>query len=95
MYVYYNHKYVRLELVYHSELGLCCYAHWATRTYPDSIIFTIEERYDDRYQFRFGHGPATKLLEKLVKEKRMYFATNDVGSFFEAYYNRCTNVGVF
>ena len=95
MYVYYNHKYVRLELVLHSELGLCCYVHWATRTYPDSIIFTIEERYDDRYQFRFGRGPAAKLIEKLIKEKRMYFQHNDVGSFFEAYYNRCTNVGVF
>lgn len=89
LYIYYNRKYIRLELVQHSELGLCCFVHWATRTYDDSIIFTIEDRLDPRYLYKFGSGTLKNLLGRLAKEKRIYFQSNDVGSFFESYWNRC------
>ena len=95
VYIYYNRKYVRLELVIHSSLGLCCFVHWATKTYPDSIIFTIEEMYDPRYYHKFGKNSLTKLIKQLMDSKHVYYATNDVGSFFESYYNRCTTEGYF
>lgn len=87
LYIYHNGKYVRLDIVEHSELGLCCYAHWATKTHSDSIIFTIADRYDNRFKYRLGNGKVEKLINMLKSENRIYYATNDVGSFVDNYFN--------
>ena len=85
LYIYYNGKYVRLDIVKHVDLGICCYAHWATKTYTDSVILTTEDRYDNRYLYGFGQGKVHKLLTKLFGENRVYYATNDIGTFIDNY----------
>lgn len=85
LYIYYNGKYVRLDVVKHVDLGICCYAHWATRTYADSVILTTEDRFDSRYLYGFGQGKVHKLLTKLFGENRVYYATNDIGTFIDNY----------
>ena len=95
IYIYYNRKYIRLEIVLHSELGLCMFVHWATKTYADSIICTTEERLDPRYHNKYGNGTLPRFIEKMLKENRVYYQTNDIGSFFESYYNFCTKKGLF
>ena len=85
MYIYYNNKYVRMDLVRHYQLGLCLYLHWATRTYNDSIIFTAVDRHDARYRYKLGSGKLQKFVKQLFSENRVYYASNDVGSFVESY----------
>lgn len=85
LYLYYNNKYVRLDIVNHYELGLCIYAHWATKTYSDSVILTTVDRFDSRYYYKLGPGDLRKFIERCFSENRIYYATNDIGSFVDAY----------
>ena len=92
LYIFHNEKYVRLDVVKHCTLGLCVYAHWATKTYGDSYILTIEPRHDSRYHFKVGSGKVEKLLKTVIKENRIYYATNDIGSFVENYFKTVCKV---
>lgn len=85
LYIFFNNKYVRLDVVNHYLLGTCIYAHWATKIYTDSIIFTNVERTDPRYQYKLGTGNLSKFLENCFKQNRVYYATNDIGSYIDAY----------
>lgn len=85
LYLYYNNKYVRLDIINHYELGLCIYAHWATKTYSDSVILTTVDRFDNRYYYKLGPGDLRKFIERCFNENRIYYATNDIGSFVDAY----------
>lgn len=87
IYIEYVDKFVRLDIVNHETLGLCCYVHWASRTYPDSIILSAEERTDPRRIYRTGRGSLDTLIRKLYTDNRVYYATNDVGAFVESYLN--------
>lgn len=90
LYIFYNNKYVRLDIVENPELGICIYAHWATRVYKDSIILTNEPLFDNRYVY--GNAAGTNLghlLDSIFKSKKIYFASNDVGTFVESYFLSC------
>ena len=90
IYILYQNKYARLDIVYHERLGTCIFAHWATRTYKDSIILTNENMTDERYIFGIAHGKRLgKFLESMMKERKFYFASNDVGTFVEGYFTNC------
>ena len=86
LYIYNSFKYVRLDIVENADLGLCVYAHWATKTHSDSIIMTNEEMTDSRYIK--GVAINTKLYRTLItllRAGKFYFASNDVGTFVENY----------
>lgn len=85
LYILYSTKLVRFDVVQHQRLGLCLYAHWATKTYKDSIIMTVEPRYDSRYVKGLGSGKLLKLMKKATEQNRIYYATNDIGAFVENY----------
>lgn len=85
IYVKSHSKFVKMDIVIDSELGLCCYVHWATKTYPDSIILTNEDRYDPRFQYGFGTGNLAKLIRKLFVENRVYYQSNDLAAFLDSY----------
>lgn len=90
IYLYHNSKLVRFDIVNHSELGICIFAHWATQTYDDSIIITRNERYDNRYIHGFPTDrTVTKFLRKMITSNRVYYSANDVGSFVQGYLNLC------
>lgn len=86
IYIKYSTKLVRLDIVEHEVLGVCIYAHWATRTYDDSMILTADERTDPRYIFKTGRGRLDMLLRRIFNDNRVYYATNDVGAFIESYF---------
>lgn len=86
LYLFYNNKYVRFDVVRHYELGICLYAHWATKTYKDSIILTAADRTDRRYQHKLGCGNVEKFVKNSFAQNRIYYATNDIGSFVESYF---------
>ena len=85
LYVQQNNKIVRLEIVDNPELGICIYAHWATKTYNDSIILTHEPRYDKRYITDID-SKSGKFIRAMNAAGRIYFASNDVGSFLETFF---------
>lgn len=85
IYIYYNEKYIRLDIVEHEYLGLCIYVHWAFYTYDDSIILTCDDRYDSRFAAAWGTPKLRKFISNCIQDRRIYFASNDVGAFFESY----------
>ena len=95
IYIKYSNKYVRLDLVDHEELGLCMYAHWATCTYKDSIILTSEDRTDVRYRYRTGTGKLEMIIRKCFGQNRVYYSTNDVGAYVEAYLQSIRRIGIY
>lgn len=85
LYVLYNNKYVRLDIVRHETLGTCIYVHWATKIYDDSVILTANDRTDPRYQYKLGIRPIERLIKACQTSNRIYYAANDVGCFLESY----------
>lgn len=89
LYIYHNSKYVRLDVMEDPQLGLCIFIHWATKIYDDSIILTTVDRTDPRYQYKLGPAGIAKLIKYSQDTNRIYYATNDVGSFVKNYLNYC------
>lgn len=92
IYIFHNNKYIRLDIVQNERLGTCIYCHWATQVHDDSIILTIQDRNDPRYLYKLGYGKLKNLLAVLVNNNRIYFQTNDIGSFFYNYINYCKKI---
>lgn len=88
LYILNNNKLLRLEIV-KNDLGICIYCHKATVTYDDSIIFTCDYRYDNRYIYRLGSGKLLQFFSKIVNENRFYFSCNEDCSFLENYLKKC------
>lgn len=96
IYVKHNGRYVKLDIVMHETLGVCCFVHWATtpnyrELYHDSVILTLEDRFDNRYHFGFGSDRFERLYFKLQDQNRIYYATNDLASFMDSYQNEHKN----
>ena len=85
IYIYHNGRYVKLDIVKHETLGICCYVHWATKTYKDSLILTVEDRLDPRYVYGIGTGRLQRMLIELIRQNRFYYPTNDVAAFTANY----------
>lgn len=93
IYIYHHGKYVRCDVVNNKDLGLCIYAHPATRTYNDSIIFTLENITDNRYIYALGHTQAHLNFWRLLKRNRFYFSNNETGDFVERYFTAARKHG--
>lgn len=90
IYLFHNNKYVRFDIVHHKELGTCVYVHWATKTYPDSVIITRDNYTDPRYIYGFPTNiTVTKFLRTYYALNKIYYASNDVGSFVDGYLKLC------
>ena len=90
-YIYYNRKYVNLELV-RNEMGIVINAHWSKHIYDDSIVYTLEPHYDKRYRYKLGDPSKShidKIIHEIIKSNKLYYSTNDVGSFVTSYFNAC------
>ena len=85
IYIFYNGKYAKLEIVSHETLELCIYVHWATRIYNDSIILTAEQRTDKRYKYKLGCGNVENTVRKMFLENKVYYASNEIGAFVTSY----------
>lgn len=88
LYIYHNNKMLKCDVV-KNDYGICIYAHWSSKIYDDSIIFTLQNINDSRYVYKLGTSYKTKLFDKLIKANKVYFASNDCASFFRNYYKQC------
>ena len=89
IYISHNNKLLRLDLVTNNR-GLCLYVHWASKLYDDSLICVPrtpvipQEHYGIADDTSFG-----RLFKQLSQARKIYFASNDVGSFMQNYLNQC------
>lgn len=89
IYISHNNKYLRLEFV-ENEYGVCIYAHWATKIYDDSKILVCRSIESAKEFYGIGEGNVIgDLIEWTAKRRRLYFASNDCGVFFQNYLNQC------
>lgn len=78
--------YLKIAIVRHPTIGLCCYVTPATRIYDDSIIFTADDIRSRNYLFGFGSGkePACVIWD-IYKKGLFFYAHNGAGCFLAAY----------
>ena len=75
----------RLSIIRRENGVLLVYAHKATRTYDDSIIYTLADTFDSRYRFKFGTTKLDALIWSLYRDNKFFYATNEVGEIVADY----------
>lgn len=84
-YLEFNNTLLALDVRSCKELGIYVAVHRATRSYDDSIIFTIGEIDKSNKRFRFGFSNSDKRLWEMYKRNKFYYASNDLGSLLDNY----------
>lgn len=85
IYISHNGKLVRLEIVTNDSIGLCIYAHWASRCYDDSIMLVKTEITKRNEMYGLGTPNLNTLIRRIQNDNKIYYASNDVGDFVENY----------
>lgn len=84
-YLEFNNTLLALDVRSCKELGIYVAVHRATRSYDDSIIFTIGEIDKSNKRFRFGFSHSDTRLWEMYKRNKFYYASNDLGSLLDNY----------
>ena len=84
-YLQFSNKLVNIELWESAKLGLYACCHFATKTYDDSIIYTLSNIDTKNHRFKFGYTPMDKILWSLCQRNKFYYSTNDVGALITKY----------
>lgn len=84
-YLEFNNTLLALDVRSCKELGIYVAVHRATRSYDDSIIFTIGEIDKSNKRFRFGFSHSDQRLWEMYKRNKFYYASNDLGSLLDNY----------
>lgn len=84
-YLEFNNTLLALDVRSCKELGIYVAVHRATRSYDDSIIFTIGEIDKSNKRFRFGFSHSDQRLWEMYKRNKFYYASNDLGSILDNY----------
>lgn len=85
LYIMSHCKYLKMDIVRHKDLGVCCFVHWATRVHEDSIILTCDDITDKRYYFGLGPPRLQAMLTRLIVSNKLYYASNDCAAFLSHY----------
>lgn len=89
IYISHNNLLMNLEIVDIDEIGIAMYVHYATFTYDDSIILTLDFIYDDKHKYKLGGKKLQKMILNMLEKSKIYYASNDVNSLFENYLKLC------
>ena len=81
----FNSALVGLELCTNDRLGLHVKAHRITKTYPENIIYTIENINEMHERYRFGWSRVDSILWELYDRNKWYYSTNEVGNIVGSY----------
>lgn len=80
---------INLEVARSDKYGIHVLAHFATKTYMDSHIYSLNEMQDYRFRYKFGHDKADKLIWTIYERKKFFYSSNSVGALVEKYAERC------
>ena len=83
---------INISIYQSKDIGLIAYCRKATRYYDDSYIYTRKELLDTRFRFNLGtrNNLDNLIWNRLYKENRFFFATNEVGYSLDNYYHDAT-----
>lgn len=87
-YLEYNDKLVRLE-VCRRDFDIFINCHYATKTYDDSVIYSLEFPNDKNHRYKLGFTKADVFLWDRLKKNLFTYSDNSVGALVESYYNLC------
>lgn len=85
LYLEHQGRLLWLRIIEHSRIGLCVYVTPASRTYPDSIIYTVEEITDRRHIFGTAKGTAAELPWLLYQRNLWFYSSNSLGMVIRSY----------
>lgn len=84
-YIYYNDKYIALDICQTEDGIIFINCHFATNTYEDSIIYSLDFHADINHRYGFGNSKKDKWLFKKYEENLFTYADNSLGSMVEKY----------
>lgn len=76
---------VRLELMRSPKYGYHVRIQKATKIYPDSIIYTMDEIEDARYRHSKGYSKVDRFLWDLLVKDKWHYRTNSQKNFVDKY----------
>lgn len=80
-----KNKLLQMEIVQDNTIGCYVAIHPATRTYEDSVIYTLSDLTSTRERFRFGYSRLDKFLWNRYSKNLFFYSSNDIGSLVEDY----------
>lgn len=89
LYVTYEGQLLNLEVCYSPKYGTHVCAHFATKIYKDSRIYSVDMMIDSRYRYRWGYDKLDRLVWTLYERKKFYYANNSVGVLIDKYADTC------
>lgn len=87
-YIKYNGYLVNMEFCRSKKLGAHVIVHKATKTYDDSIIYTIDDIASVNERYRFGRTAYDKMIWSLYNNNKWYYSNNEVGNVVRSYVNQ-------
>lgn len=82
---------LQLDIVKTEDRGLVINCHETTRTYTDSVIFTLGEIRDNQHIYGTGEksNPYTRMIWRLYELNKWYYDSNETGSMVKNYIKTC------
>ena len=94
-YILFNDKLINLEICESIEGTIFINCHLATKTYDDSVIYTLEFFTDQRrYRYQFGITSVDKFIWNKYKQNLFTYSDNSIGSLVEKFVIGCTKGGL-
>lgn len=98
-------RHLKLDIGVHENIGLACNVHFYSKIdvlddgtlyelkepYGKKIILTTEPIQDREHVYGRGTGKLAELINKLIKENRMYFSDNLAQAEFFSYWDNAKN----
>ena len=88
-YIFYNDKLINLEICESTEKTIFINCHLATKTYDDSVIYSIDFSTDLNHRYMFGRTMVDKFIWKKYEQNLFTYADNSVGSLVEKFVDIC------
>ena len=90
-YISYNDKLINLEICESIEGTIFINCHPATKTYDDSVIYSLEFSFDKMHRYKLGKTLVDKFIWNKYKENQFTYSDNTIGNLVEKYVDNCTS----
>lgn len=88
-YLIYNDKLINLEICESEQGTVFVNCHLATKTYEDSVIYSLDFSTDLNHRYKFGVTMVDKFIWRKYEQNLFTYADNSIGSLVEKYVDNC------
>lgn len=88
-YIEYNDKLINMEVCSNEDDILFVNCHYATQTYDDSIIYSLDFHMERNYRYKKGYTTPDKFIWDCFDKNRFTYADNTVGALVDKYVELC------